>query len=347
MRNKILKSQAMNIFYILVLYLAVVGCSTNTDGKIVAIQGQTMGTTYSVQIVKSEDVRISNDLSNEINEILHRIDSLMSTWRADSELMQINMLPSEQWIKVSPETLYVINMAQDISANTQGAFDITLEPLIELWGFSARHANDIVPELNEINIAKSQTGYKHLFIEMDKGSIKKKIPLELNLSAIAKGYAVDKIAEHLVSRDYKAFLVEVGGEIRAHGRKPGGSNWKIAIESPYTNIRKSHQIVTISNKALATSGDYRNYFEKNGKRYSHTINPATGYPITHKLASVTVINDSAARADALATALMVMGPEKGFRFCVRNAIPAYFIFKQGDGFQTQYTDLFKSYLDNT
>jgi thiamine biosynthesis lipoprotein len=304
-----------------------------------------MGTSYSVQVVKREDGTANKDLSNGIQSALDLIDNLMSTWQPDSELMQFNAASASKWFAVSDDTFHVIRLAQDISEKTGGAFDITLEPLIELWGFSAKYTNDRVPSPAEVNQARSQTGYSNLLVNVANHAIKKeKSALRLNVSAIAKGYAVDKVADYLAAQGYDNYLVEVGGEIRARGSKSDGTKWKIAIESPVTDGRKVQQIMSITDEGMATSGDYRNYFEKDGKRYSHTIDPATGYPITHRLASVTVISKKTAVADALATALMVMGTQKGFRFCQKNRIPAYFIFRTSDGFGTRHTAQFQAYL---
>ena len=175
-------------------------------------------------------------------------------------------------------------------------------------------------------------------------SEKKQIPLELNLSAIAKGYGVDALAELLDMHGYTAYLVEIGGEIRVRGRKPDGSYWKLAIESPIPQAQRAYQILTLTDHGVATSGDYRNYFAKDGRRFSHIIDPVTGRPIAHNLESVTVIGDTTARADALATALMVMGEERGVQFCEQQKIAAYFIYKQGDKLVNRMTPGFEKYL---
>ena len=167
----------------------------------------------------------------------------------------------------------------------------------------------------------------------------------LDFSAIAKGFAVDRVAQYLESSGFVNYLVEVGGEIRTGGTKPDGRLWKIAIESPLPLVRRAEKIITLSDVALATSGDYRNFFEQDGKHYSHTIDPVTGKPVTHTLASVTVIDPSCARADALATALMVMGPTKGMQFVETHDIAAFFIVKQGDSFKEDYSFKFGEYLN--
>lgn len=330
--------------YVLWLVLLLTGCNQNATDKIISVSGLTMGTTYNIQVVQDKNSPKEQALEKEIQIILDSLEMLMSTWRNDSEISTINQMPEGQWIKVSSDTFYVIELAQALSKQSKGAFDITLDPLIELWGFGARQTGDVIPDEKSIKQALSRTGYQNIMIDNVNTRIKKKIPLRINLSAIAKGYAVDKVAEYIEKKGNLAYMVEIGGEIRAKGKKSDGLDWRIAIEAPVAQTRIVHRIISISDKAIATSGDYRNYFEVNGQRYSHTIDPVTGKPITHDLVSVTVLSETAARADALATTLMVMGADAGFDFCEKNAISAYFIYRTGQNYAVRHSYEFQKYI---
>ena len=336
---------ARAVCYLLLSGLLLSGCARDNDHEIVRLNGVTMGTTYSIQVPGSDNVPGEAILSQEIQDILHSVDSTMSTWRDDSELSRLNNQPAGKWIPVSPDLLYVLDLALMVSHKTQGAFDITLDPLIGLWGFSSHERVTSLPDKKNIQNALQQVGYQYLLIDKPRKAIKKQIPVRLNLSAIAKGFAVDKIAEYLDEKGIGSYLIEVGGELRLKGYKPGGMRWTIAVETPSTGQRQPYRLITVTNHAIATSGDYRNYYEINGQRYSHTINPVTGYPVTHKLASVTVIAENTAYADALATAIMVMGPDKGYAFCERNNIPAYFIIKKDDTFISRHTRDMNEFLN--
>lgn len=304
-----------------------------------------MGTSYHIQVVAQPNAPDLDNLRKQVDAKLEWINNLMSTWREDSEISRLNRAPSQTWFPLSAETYYVIDLAQTISQQTHGAFDITVGPLVDLWGFGAKHSDENIPDASQIKQAMAQTGYAHIILDPATHAIKKQIPLELNLSAIAKGYGVDTLAELLDKHGHTAYLVEIGGEIRVRGRKPDGSYWKLAIESPIPQAQRAYQILTLTDQGIATSGDYRNYFNKDGRRFSHIIDPVTGRPIAHNLESVTVISDTTARADALATALMVMGEERGVQFCEQQNIAAYFIYKQGDKLLNRMTPGFKQYLD--
>jgi thiamine biosynthesis lipoprotein len=187
-------------------------------------------------------------------------------------------------------------------------------------------------------------GMHHLSLDQNTKTATRNTDIQLDFSAIAKGYAVDAVAELLASNGIENYLVEVGGELRASGQKQNGDLWRIAIEKPSLPQGGIQQVVDLKNVAVATSGDYRNYFEKNGKRYSHTIDPRTGYPVDHKLVSVTVIAATAAKADALATAMMVLGPEQTLLFAEQHSIPVYILVKQSEGFEVQYSQAFHDHL---
>jgi len=232
---------------------------------------------------------------------------------------------------VSAELAGLVQRSQAISEQTDGAFDITVGPLVNLWGFGPKGRVISAPSADKIASIRTRVGYQKLGVSQNPPLLKKSNNLQVDLSAIAKGYAVDQLASLLVAKGINNYLVEIGGELKLSGNKPNGESWKIAIEAPLTTERSAQHVLPISNIAMATSGDYRNYFEEGGVRYSHTINPLTGAPIKHALVSVTVLHPSCADADALATALMVMGDKKGVEFAKHHDLAAYFLTKAQEG----------------
>jgi thiamine biosynthesis lipoprotein len=217
--------------------------------------------------------------------------------------------------------------------------------LVNLWGFGVEPMNFTVPDTGLLQQTLAATGYQHLSINPSTAEIKKAIPqLYLDLSAIAKGYAVDQVALLLEKQGIQDYMVEIGGEIRLKGKNISGNGWNIAIEKPTSAQRMIQKIVSISNTAMATSGDYRNFFESNGIRYSHTLDPRTGRPIHHQLASVTILSDTAMTADGLATAMMVLGENEGYQLAQQHAIAALFIIKTADGFVEKSTSAFRNFF---
>jgi thiamine biosynthesis lipoprotein len=312
----------------------------------VEISGLTMGTTYSVKLVTPNASLDTADIQSGIEAILADIDRCMSTYTDDSELSALNRNTSTGNIPISAELAAIISAALEISRFTHGAFDITVGPLVGLWGFGPEQAPPAIPPAERISQALARTGYHKLTLGTNPRWLNKSLPdLQLDLSGIAQGYAVDKIAAYLDGRGIENYMIEVGGEIKARGMKPGGTPWRIGIEKPVTDRRQVQWILRLDNMAMATSGDYRNYFEIDGKRYSHIIDPATGWPVAHDLVSVTVLGATAARADALATALMVMGPEGGVQFAGANDITAMFVIRNRDEFAERYTGSFARYLE--
>lgn len=333
------------LFCGLLLLTGLAGCETNTEMEVHRFEGRTMGTTYHVRVVGLPKGVDAPQLARLIDNSLQGINQLMSTYIADSEVSLFGRMAPDSWFDVSADTYNVIRASQELSRISAGAFDVTLGPVVALWGFGPKYTLDKVPSQIEIDRAKESTGFKYLLINPKALSIKKTRPLEIDLSAIAKGYAVDYLVAELKRLGLVSALVEVGGEVRAFGKKPNGNAWKIAIERPTEGVRSINKTISLIDRAVATSGDYRNYFEADGVRYSHTIDPNSGYPIRHRLASVSVIHESAMYADGWATALMVLGAEKGLQLAEKNHIAAYFIVREGDSFAERQTELFKSYVN--
>jgi len=318
-------------------------CQSGTQERaLTALQGATMGTTYTVKIVQLPPQLKPDGIQAEIDAILEKINLQMSTYLEDSELSRFNRSRVTDWIDVSQELADVLHQGQHISTLTNGAFDVTVGPLVNLWGFGPSAGNEQVPSEQAIREAMDRVGYATLQVRSAPPAIRKHRPdLYVDLSAIAKGYAVDLVAQHLQTLGIDNYMVEIGGEIRAKGHNARGTLWRIAIEKPSNTPRSFHTIVELNGVGMATSGDYRNYFETEGRRYSHTIDPVSGRPVTHKLASVTVTNPSTMQADALATALMVLGPDAGYRLAEEHHLAAFFIIKGEDGFYDKASTAFR------
>ena len=331
----------MRILIIIFLMIGIGACQSN-NYKILLINGLTMGTTYSIKI-KTADAAVNKEkIRADIEKILLEINQKMSTYIVDSELSVINFSNSLDSNLISDDLFKVISHANTISKTTNGAFDITVGPLVNLWGFGPNKSENKIPSNEEIELIKKNIGYMKIYLNKETTSIKKLHPdLYVDLSGIAKGFAVDKIALYLNSYNLENYLVEIGGELIAKGTNEDNEVWQIGIENPNNNLAK---IIGLKDIAMATSGDYRNYFEKNGVRYSHTINPNTGKPIKHKLASVTVLDKTAMNADALATAFMVLGPAKTIELANELKIGVYLIIKNDENFYEEYNEYFEPFI---
>ena len=304
-----------------------------------------MGTYYQVKYVLDAEQQSNMQLSAraiqiEIDKRLEQVNNLMSTYRPGSELSRFNKV--EQSLTVSDAMRDVVKTALAIFKQTDGAYDVTVGPLVNLWGFGPDKRPDRVPSQALINEKMQLVGSQYLSVEGNR--LSKSMPeLYLDLSSIAKGYGVDFIAEYLQQLGINNYLVDIGGELRVQGSKPGSEQWTLAIERPVAG-QNVQRLIHIGDNGIATSGDYRNYFEFDGIRYSHTINPKTGKPIKHKLASVTVIDKSCMLADGFATAISVLGPEAGLAFAKKQHLAVFLLVKEGDDFNEYYTSEFEPYF---
>lgn len=334
-----------NAFLILFLLTTLCACQ-DYNKELISINGLTMGTSYSIKL-KSKNGSDKNTIQSNIEKILADINQTMSTYISDSELSLFNQSRNTDWQVLSADLYRVIESANQVSSISNGAFDITVGPLVNIWGFGPDPYGRDIPSNTVIQAIKQHTGYKKLYFDGARQRVSKSDPdVTIDLSGIAKGFAVDKIARYLDGLDIMDYLVEIGGELRAKGTNTKQQAWQIGIEQANPLERSVQHIVGLDNIAMATSGDYRNYFEKNGIRYSHTIDPVTGKPVKHTLAAVTVLHNSAMYADALATAFMVSGPEKSLTLANETGIALYMIIKTDTGFETRYNDRFKPYLTN-
>ncbi|WP_439888150.1 FAD:protein FMN transferase [Pseudomonas sp. MBLB4123] len=301
--------------------------------------GPTMGSTYSVKYVRAEGTPGPDRLKAETEAILAEVDRQMSTYRDDSLISQFNRAPAGSCMAMPDALLQLVRAGQALAQESGGAFDLTLEPLLNLWGFGPQARVEQVPTAQQLAEARRHTGHRHLRIE--GAQLCKDVDLQLDLNSIAAGYTVERIVARLGELGVSRYLVDVTGELKAAGRKPGGEPWRIAIEAPRDDQRVAQRILQLDGYGISTSGDYRNYFEENGTRYSHTLDPQTGAPITHKLASVTVADRSTLRADGLSTLLMVLGPERGLAYAEGAGIAAFFVTRDGEGFVTRTTAAFE------
>ncbi|MDG1693995.1 MAG: FAD:protein FMN transferase [Porticoccaceae bacterium] len=299
-----------------------------------------MGTTYHITVIA--DQLPPSDIEQQIDQLLSKVDHSMSTYKKDSEISRFNRLTVGQQLEISQEFADVLQISREIWQLSEGAFDPTLGPLVDLWGFGPKTTGDLIPSDQAITAALKNTGFDGVVL---KGlTLIKNKPVALDLSAVAKGYAVDLVSNYLEMNALPDYLVEVGGEIRVSGFNSEGTPWRVAIEQPQL-LASVNKIVGLTDMSIATSGDYRNYFERDGIRYSHTINPKTGKPITHNLASVTVLIDSCAEADAWATAFSVLGPEQSVELAEKLDLAMYMLVRQNDQFVASSSRLFKSYID--
>jgi thiamine biosynthesis lipoprotein len=282
------------------LLLLLSGCSR--DDQPITLGGRTMGTTWSLKL----DAGSRSTRQNDLQQQLDIWEAIISHWRPDSAISRFNASASTDWIAVPPELVEVVELAQQIGSDTDHALDITIAPLIDLWGFGATGRRDTPPTEAEIARAKEQCGWQNLHTRHDPPALRKDIPgLRINVSAVAEGWALDHLAQQLESTDLSRFLLEIGGEVLARGE------WHVGIQTPAAPPGEAAQTLLLKDQAIATSGVYRQHFAAAGKEYAHILDPRSGRPIEHPLASVSVIHSSAAQADGFATALLVLGPEEG------------------------------------
>lgn len=308
------------------------------------MSGRTMGTTYSVKYRPTQNTPALKVMQGEVDALLAEINHTMSTYDPESELSRFNGMRTTDWVSASASLLAVVKAALEIGAQSNGAFDITLGPLVNLWGFGPEFHPDRIPLESDIAAARNRRGLDKVTLRETQSAIRKHRPdVFLDLSGIAKGYAVDRVAELMSAHGIEHYLVEIGGEVRVRGLKDQDTPWRIAIEKPLSGERSVHTMLGLSDIALATSGNYRNFFETAGRRYSHTIDPITGWPVDNHLVSVTVLADTSMRADAWATAFQVLGPERGMAIAERLGLPVLFVIERDGEFEERVCCGFQRY----
>lgn len=332
----------------LAFFLTGCGQEKVNTGPEIHITGSTMGTYYSIKVA-DKIAKTPEAFQAEVDALLERVNDQMSTYRPDSELSRFNQTRDSKPVVVSRDTARVVTESLHLGREARGALDVTVGPLVNLWGFGPDKRPTKVPSDELIAQTRQKTGLGNLHVttSVDADTLQKDIPdLYVDLSSIAKGFGVDKVAEYIESLGSRNYLVEIGGELRIKGLNGKGHPWRVAIEKPVAGSAEGsvQEVIVVGDNGVATSGDYRNYYEMDGKRFSHTIDPATGKPITHRLVSVTVVHPSCMTADGLATALTVMGPEKGMAYAREKGLAIFMVTKTDEGFREEYSDAFKPYL---
>lgn len=310
------------------------------------LQGQTMGTYYSVKYVTDSSEPTPEVIQTEIDKRLEEVNDQMSTYRPGSELSRFNQSTEVNVpFPVSAATAKVVSKAIEINKLTDGSLDVTVGPLVNLWGFGPEGRVTKAPTDEDLAKRRAWIGIDKLAVQ-DNNLIKTIPELYVDLSSIAKGYGVDVVAEYLESININNYMVDIGGEVRTKGKNGKDAPWRIAIEKPATDgvSQTAQEIIEPGDLSIATSGDYRNYFEQDGVHFSHTIDPKTGKPISHKLVSITVLADDCMTADGLSTGLNVLGPEAGLALAEKMNVPVFMIVKTDKGFEERYTKAFEPFL---
>jgi FAD:protein FMN transferase len=314
MKNKLthfdVSTKPNTVTFLLCFVLLLAGCGMKKQFE---FSGKTMGTTYHVKFV-AEYLQNTKMLKDEIDMRLDEINKSMSTFIKDSEISRFNALQTVgEKFRISDDFYNVMIVAKKIYEETGGAWDGTVKPLVDLWGFGKSENKHIIPEKTQIAALLSDIGFNNIEIFADHYLAKKNPSITLDLASIAKGYGVDQVAALIRANDINNFLVEIGGEVFAAGLRKDGKKWRIGINRPQNNapVDQVYKVVDLQDKGFATSGDYRNYFEVNQKRFSHIIDPNNGYPVDNDVVSVSIIANTCTFADGLATAVMVLGDKKG------------------------------------
>lgn len=338
-----LNKRAIIIFALTLLW----GCDKPpTERPMLEIHGRTMGTFYGVKVV-GDFPGGEQALQSQVDGLLKHYNDEISTYDPNSSLSKFNQFNSTQPFPISQDMADIVISSVRVGERTHGVLDVTVGPLVNLWGFGPDKRPIKTPTDAQIAAARAKVGIKRLHVEVssDHATMRKDHPdMYVDLSTVGEGFGADKVADFLESRGVHNYLVEIAGASRSRGLNAKGEPWRLAIQKPTDEIEEVQAIVQPDGRAISTSGSYRNYYELDGKRYSHIIDPVTGKPITHKLVSATVITPTALEADGLDTALMVMGPEKALAFAKEQHLAVYLISKTDQGFKAEYTDAFKPYL---
>ncbi|MDM4014261.1 FAD:protein FMN transferase [Roseiconus lacunae] len=349
------RSFALAAFFYIAAFLltaldsgATVSAQSNADLR--QFNGSTMGTSYMVKVVGADDVD-DDTLKISIDAELRQVNDEMSTYLESSEITRFNESSSTDWFSVSAPFAEVVDFAQQVSRKTDGAFDVTVGPLVNAWSFGPTERTNTVPGDGEIEKLRQIVGFDKLDVRLDPPALRKSVPeLRVDLSSIAKGHGVDRVIERLQMLGVEAAFVEIGGEVRTMGKKPDGA-WRVGIQLPDATrdtvmIAHAMNVDDKAGNAMATSGDYRNFFTAEGKRYSHTIDPRTAKPIEHNLASITVVAPTCMAADAWATALSVVGTEVAVTLANEHQLNVLLAERQEDTFAIQGTGNLAGYAED-
>ena len=319
------------------LLVLLAGCG---DAGYRELTGPTMGTSYRVV------AKCVPGLEREpVADVLAEVNAAMSNWDGDSEISRFHRVRPGAWVPLSPALAMVIRAGLELSEASDGAFDLTMGALVDAWGFGPGadgRSGQRTPDDGEIDAARRHVAYRSL--QMDGDRLRRTAPVRIDLAAIAKGYGVDAVAGELDALGCTDYVVEIGGELRVRGESPAGRSWRVAIEAPEGGDVPPIRVLPLRRGAVATSGDYRNFSVRDGARYGHIIDPATGVPVRHGLASVSVIHDSAMWADGYATLIHVLGPDRGLAFADTHGLAVYLVLRGRDGLETRGSTAMDAYL---
>ncbi|QXP85185.1 FAD:protein FMN transferase [Methylococcus sp. Mc7] len=321
----------------LVLGAALAACQSGDSETL--LSGEVQGTTYHIKMVLDGLQVDQADLRKAVDAVYNDIDLKLSNYREDSEISRLNREATTDWLTVSPEIAELVDIARRVHGKTEGCYDLTVKPLFDLWGFS-RHQNR-VPTDTEIAAVLPHIGMDKLEVDVPGRRLRKKDPtLRIDLSSIAQGYTVGRVAGLLEAKGIQNYLVEVGGEMQVKGRKANGKPWRIAVEKPMPYTREIERILDVhqtDGTAIMTSGTYRNFFEEGGKTYSHILDPKTGRPVDHHLLSTTVLHPDPTWADAWSTALLCLGEQKGYAVAAEEGLKALLIYGESGELKERFT----------
>jgi FAD:protein FMN transferase len=322
---------------VLVLVLLLVACATRPDRvHVESLGGDAMGSTWTVKLVRTDASPDLATLQAGIQAQLDTVDRQMSAWKPESDLSRFNAAPAGTWQTLPPELFTVLDAALVLARDTDGAYDPTVGPLVNLWGFGPGPKTITIPDKAALAAARARVGWRRIALDRTTQRARQPGGATIDLSSIAPGFAVDQVTRYLERVGIADFLVEHGGELRARGHRPGALGWRVGIEQPDTDDGLA-LVVVLSDRASGASGDYRKFYEREGRRFSHHIDPRTGAPVTHTLASVTVLAENGMRADATAAALSILGPDAGLMYARRRGIAALFVTRRPDGFTQTMT----------
>ncbi|MFW2589363.1 FAD:protein FMN transferase [Sagittula sp. SSi028] len=319
---------------------AVAACKP--EAEVLKLSGNTMGTQYNVVAVPTGGALDRAAVSAAIETALADVTAEMSNWDAGSEISRLNASKAGAPVRLSPALANVMQNANAVHLASDGRFDVTVGALIDLWGFGVADVAPNIPADSAIADAMQRAGQGRVLDLQGDVLTKQTDGAEIYLAAIGKGHGVDRVADALRGLGITDFMVEIGGDLYTAGNNPEGTPWQIGIESPVAGQRGLYSVADVSNLGMATSGDYRNFFEADGTRYSHIIDPATGRPILHDTVSATVLTENAMLADAWATAMLVLGRERGLEIAEAEGLAVTFIDRDGEGFKTTESSRFKA-----
>jgi FAD:protein FMN transferase len=334
--------QGLRALFAVCVLLLLASC--DRPQQIHLISGSTMGTTWSVKVVDLPKGVTLPVLRQDIELLLESINRQMSTYQADSDISRFNQAEAGSWHVLPPDFWRVLRYSLALAEDTGGAFDPTVGPLVNVWGFGPEKGTGSVPDAMLLDAALARVGWQRVGINERDQAIQQPGDVYLDLSATAKGYAVDKIMEFLNGRGVRNALVEIGGDLRGSGAKPDGQPWRIAVEKPLPGVREIALVLNVRDAAVATSGDYRNYVVDGQRRRSHLIDPRSASPIDHGVVSVTVIHPVCLQADGLATALSILDPEEGLAYAERRNLAVLLMVQTDEGLEQRMTPAFRGYL---